>query len=107
MEAADKSQLLLRDDDLFLLELLRFDGTLAPERRASLNPIAIACLRLFTFFLPPDLSWPCLYSCITLPTFRLPLALLFREELFFFVAIGSSTRSIAARCKIACGAWNE
>ena len=32
-------------------------------------PIAIACLRLFTFRRPPDFNCPCLYSCITLPTF--------------------------------------
>src|SRR3979409_1302169 len=44
---------------------LRFRGTLAPARRASLNPIAMACLRLVTF-LPerPDLSVPRLRSCI-------------------------------------------
>src|SRR5262249_53143845 len=42
-----------------------FARTLAPSRRASLSPIAIACLRLFTF-LPdrPDVSVPCLPSCI-------------------------------------------
>lgn len=41
-----------------------FLGTFAPARRASLKPIAIACLRLFTF-LPerPDLSVPRLRSC--------------------------------------------
>jgi len=44
-------------------------GTFAPERRASLIPMAIACLRLFTLRRPPDLSWPCLYSCITLLIF--------------------------------------
>jgi hypothetical protein len=31
--------------------------------------MAIACLRFFTFPRPPDLSCPCLYSCITLPIF--------------------------------------
>jgi hypothetical protein len=31
--------------------------------------MAMACLRLFTLRLPPDLSWPCLYSCITLLIF--------------------------------------
>lgn len=68
-----------------MAEPLRFGGTFAPERRASLNPIAIACFRLLTFFLPPDFSSPCLYSCITLPTLALPLALV--RELFFLVAI--------------------
>ena len=45
-------------------------GTLAPARRASDNPIAIACLRLFTF-LPdrPLLSFPFFRSCIALLTF--------------------------------------
>ena len=32
--------------------------TLAPERRASLMPIAIACLRLFALLRPPDLNFP-------------------------------------------------
>ena len=40
-------------------------GTFAPSRRASLRPIAIACLRLLTR-LPdrPDFNVPCLRSCI-------------------------------------------
>ena len=40
----------------------RFDGTLPPARRASLSPMAMACLRLFTF-LPerPDLSFAALH----------------------------------------------
>jgi hypothetical protein len=45
-------------------------GTLAPERRASDNPMAIACFRLLTFF--PDrplLSVPFLRSCMALFTF--------------------------------------
>ena len=42
-----------------------FRGTFAPAFRASLSPIAIACLRLVTF-LPdrPDLSVPRFRSCI-------------------------------------------
>src|SRR6185437_16767624 len=43
-------------------------GTFAPDLRASLIPMAMACLRLFTLRLPPDFSLPCLYSRITLPT---------------------------------------
>jgi len=52
------------DDDLRLLDAFFF-GTLPPARRASDNPIAIACLRLFTF-LPerPLFSVPRLRSCI-------------------------------------------
>src|ERR1044071_7387894 len=47
-----------------------FLGTLAPERRASDKPMAIACLRLFTR-LPelPLFSVPRLRSCIARSTF--------------------------------------
>ena len=52
----------------FLEERLR--GTLSPSRRASLNPIAIACLRLVTFFPErPDLSLPRFISCMVRSTF--------------------------------------
>src|SRR2546421_1900149 len=47
-----------------------FLGTLPPARRASLRPIAIACLRLVTFFPDrPDLSVPRLRSCMARFTF--------------------------------------
>jgi hypothetical protein len=62
---------------------LRF-GTFCPARRASDRPMAIACLRLFTFF--PDLplrNVPALRSCNALPTFLLLARLYFR-------AMGSS-----------------
>ncbi len=54
----------------FLRLLLFFLGTLAPERRASERPIAIACLRLLTV-LPerPLFSLPRLRSCIARSTF--------------------------------------
>jgi hypothetical protein len=54
----------------YLREALR-RGTFPPARRASDNPIAIACLRLFTF-LPerPLRSLPCLRSCIARFTLR-------------------------------------
>src|SRR5439155_9929481 len=56
--------------DYFFRPALRLRGTLAPARRASLNPIAIACLRLVTFFPErPDRSVPCLRSRITRSTF--------------------------------------
>jgi hypothetical protein len=45
-------------------------GTLPPARRASERPMAIACLRLVTFF--PDrplFSFPLLRSCIAFFTF--------------------------------------
>jgi hypothetical protein len=51
------------------LERLRFRGTLPPAARASLNPIAIACFRLVTFFPDrPDRSVPSLRSCIARST---------------------------------------
>lgn len=52
----------------YLLDFLR--GTLAPARRASERPIAIACFRLFTV-LPdrPLFNCPLLRSCIALLTF--------------------------------------
>jgi len=56
-------------------------GTLAPERRASLSAIAIACFGFFTLALPPDFSSPCLYSCITWPI----LALAFGDVLLLVV----------------------
>src|SRR5688500_1615648 len=54
----------------FLRPPARFFGTLAPERRASDSPIAMACLRLFTF-LPerPLRNVPFLRSRITFSTF--------------------------------------
>jgi len=59
----------LRDDDERPFRDPRL-GTLSPSRRASDNPIAIACLRLVTF-LPdrPERSDPCLRSCMALSTF--------------------------------------
>jgi hypothetical protein len=61
-------ELFLRLADFFLLDLR--EGTLSPSLRASESPIAMACLRLFTF-LPdrPLFSLPCLYSSITFFTF--------------------------------------
>jgi hypothetical protein len=78
---------LLRDDERFLDALFDdFFGTLAPERRASESPIAIACLRLFTF-LPerPLFNSPCLRSCIAFFTFDcafLPYRAMMRSSMF-------------------------
>lgn len=65
-------------------------GTFAPERRASDNPIAMACFRLVTFFpLRPDRSLPCFISFISRSTDLPAAGLYFRalddffEELFF------------------------
>ena len=59
----------------------RLLGALSPSRRASLNPIAIACFRLVTF-LPerPDLSLPCFISCIARSTFLADFLLYFRFD---------------------------
>lgn len=56
-------------------------GTLAPSLRASLSPIAIACLRLVTF-LPerPDLSLPCFISRMARSTFFPDFLLYFRVD---------------------------
>jgi hypothetical protein len=53
------------DDEAF--ELFFF-GTFAPSLRASESPMAIACLRLFTFFPEPLRKVPCLRSCIVFST---------------------------------------
>lgn len=59
------------------------EGTFAPDLRASDRPIAIACLRLFTF-LPdfPDFSLPRFISCIARPTLEEAFLLYFRDLLF-------------------------
>jgi hypothetical protein len=71
------------DDDFF-------DGTLPPSRRASDRPMAMACLRLVTFFPePPLFSVPRLRSCIALSTF---------SEAFFpyLLAIQTSCTEVCA-----------
>ena len=94
----DFDELLFFFDDFFF-------GTFAPDLRASDNPIAIACLRLFTFFpLRPLFSVPLFFSRIVRATFFCAFGLYFLppedflcEELFFvamqpspFCSIGSS-----------------
>src|SRR5919201_812406 len=60
-----RSHIQLRPRQLFF-----FLGTFFPARRASESPIAIACLRLFTFLpLRPLLSVPRLRSCMARSTF--------------------------------------
>jgi hypothetical protein len=59
------------------------EGTLAPERRASFKPIAIACLRLFTFLRErPDFSLPRFISCIARSTFLPAFGPYFRVDFF-------------------------
>src|SRR5512132_2131480 len=70
----------------FFFEEDFFPGTLPPSRRASESPIAIACLRLVTFF--PDrplFSVPRLRSCIAFSTFS--------EALLPYRAMATSTGS--------------
>lgn len=69
-------------------------GTLAPARRASDNPIAMACLRLVTL-LPerPSRNSPCFISCIALPTFSLAFLLYLRLE----AAVGPFAAFFVAR----------
>jgi hypothetical protein len=56
---ADLRDDVLRDDDLRLRDPADLrDGTFAPFSRASLSPMAIACLRLVTFRPEPLLSVP-------------------------------------------------
>jgi hypothetical protein len=70
-------------------------GTFAPDRRASLRPIAIACFRLLTFVFPPDLRVPCLYSRIVFATLLRPRTddflveepLLVADDRFFVLAM--------------------
>jgi hypothetical protein len=81
---------LLFDFDLALRwrVLLRelFLGTLAPERRASDNPIAIACLRLFTFLPePPLFSLPCFISCMDFSTLSCAFFEYFVAMIFCFL----------------------
>ena len=54
----------------YFFRVVRLGGTLAPALRASDNPMAIACLRLLTFFPERPLrSFPDLRSCIARFTF--------------------------------------
>jgi hypothetical protein len=91
---ADFFPAVFRDDFFF------GGGTFSPDCLASLSAIAMACFGFFTLRLPPDFNWPCLYSCMTLPTFlRAPgdsfrddfeavfFAAVFLPALFFFAAM--------------------
>ncbi|HLA14110.1 MAG TPA: hypothetical protein VJZ25_03725, partial [Gemmatimonadaceae bacterium] len=73
------------DAELFIPVLFR--GTLAPFFRASDSPIAIACLRLFTFRPLPDLRVPFLRRRIALSTVFDAAGPYLRLREDFFVAI--------------------
>ena len=67
---------------LFFFRALR--GTFAPLALASDKPMAIACLRLFTFFFErPERSVPRFISRMLLATFSLAALLERRERVFF------------------------
>src|SRR5690242_5263393 len=86
---SNSDQELLRDDGLRdpprFLDPPRLRGTFAPFLRASDRPMAIACLRLFTFPPCPDLprfSVPCLRRRIALSTLLLAPRPYFRRRFF-------------------------
>ena len=78
----------LRDDRL-RPPPLRLRGTFAPALRASLKPMAIACLRLVTF-LPdrPERNVPCLRSRIARSTFFCAFLPYFAMRRFSFSSVG-------------------
>jgi hypothetical protein len=81
-------------------QLYFFLGTFLPARRASDKPMAMACLRLFTFF--PDLplrSVPAFLSFIAFSTF-LPLALLYLRAMIDLHAYCLSGTYFAVRRRL-------
>lgn len=73
----------LRDDDLRDEDFdVRLRGVFSPFSRASLMPMAIACLRLVTLRPPRVLSVPCLRRRIALPTVELAFLLYFLPDDF-------------------------
>ena len=71
------------DDDFVaaaFFALFFFGATLAPDRRASLSPIAMACFGFLTLgpFFDPECSSPRLYSRITFATFFCAFFVVFR-----------------------------
>ena len=78
VRAADFRDDDLRDDDFDV----RLRGVFSPFSRASLMPMAIACLRLVTLRPPRDLSVPCLRRRMALPTVELAFLLYFLPDDF-------------------------
>jgi hypothetical protein len=76
--------------DVDLREVFR-DGTFAPFSRASLSPIAIACLRLVTFLPELLLSVPFFFR-------RIADSTLFDAALPYFAMRASSCRALQAAC---------
>ena len=78
VRAADLRAADLRDEDFDV----RLRGVFSPFSRASLMPMAIACLRLVTLRPPRVLSVPCLRRRIALPTVELAFLLYFLPDYF-------------------------
>lgn len=78
VRAADLRAADLRDEDFDV----RLRGVFSPFSRASLMPMAIACLRLVTLRPPRVLSVPCLRRRIALPTVELAFLLYFLPDDF-------------------------
>ena len=96
-------------DDFFAEDFFRADGTFAPLARASLSPIAIACLRLFTLPpLPPRplRSVPAFRFFIALRTERPALAPYLRPPDFFAAIVDLRVRvwSLGVACGSKCDA---
>jgi hypothetical protein len=70
----------------------RLRATFAPERRASLSPMAMACFRLFTFLRErPERSFPRFISCIERFTFLRDVGPYLRLRPLFFLGTVDST----------------
>lgn len=97
----------------FLRELVFFEvvfflvpflggGTFAPDARASDRAMAIACLRLFTFFFErPALSVPCFFSCMTFFTVLLALAPYFLLLALLFLLAAMISLNLSACLRLA------
>jgi hypothetical protein len=75
---------------------------LAPERRASDKPMAMACFGLVTFFpLLPLFSLPRLNSCISRSTLFCAFGPYFRPRLddFFFEELPEDLERVELRCE--------
>jgi hypothetical protein len=83
LRAADLRDADFRDDVFFDVLLdARLRGTFSPFSRASLIPMAIACLRLVTLRPPRVLSVPCLRRRAALATVELAFLLYFLPDDF-------------------------
>lgn len=96
------------------LFLCGFGGMFAPDRRASLKPIAIACLGFLTVFpLRPDSSSWCLYSCIVFCILLCTILFDFGpdpEDVFFpllFFLVGTSVLEYIRTAQLLLTGWQS